>query len=50
MLSLGLALIIITPYIRVVASVVYFRTLRGVKCLFIILSVLLILAASLVTH
>ncbi|MBS7627156.1 DUF1634 domain-containing protein [Candidatus Bathyarchaeota archaeon] len=49
-LSLGLALLIITPYVRVLASVIYFGMVRDIKYLFITLSVLVILTASLVAH
>lgn len=49
-LNLGLALLMITPYIRVVASVGYFGMVRNIKYFFITLLVLAILTASLITH
>lgn len=49
-LSLGVILLMITPYIRVVASVIYFALARNVKYLFITLLVFVILTASLLTH
>lgn len=49
-LALGLVLLMITPYMRVVASVVYFGLVRNVKYLFITAFVLAILTASLLFH
>ena len=49
-LGLGLALLMITPYIRVIASVLYFGAVRNLKYLFITLFVLVVLTASLFVH
>lgn len=49
-LAFGLVLLMITPYVRVLASVVYFGLARNVKYLSITLFVLVILTASLVLH
>lgn len=49
-LGLGLVLLMITPYVRVIASVLYFSAVRNVKYVFITLFVLVILTASLLTH
>jgi uncharacterized membrane protein len=49
-LSLGLVLLMLTPYIRVVASVIYFGWVKNVKYLSITLFVLIILTASLLLH
>lgn len=49
-LAFGLVLLLITPYVRVLASVVYFGLVRNVKYLSITLFVLVILTASLILH
>ncbi len=49
-LSLGLVLLMITPYVRVLASTVYFGWVRNMKYLFITLFVLMVLTASLLVH
>ena len=49
-LALGLVLLMITPYMRVVASVVYFGLVRNLKYLIITAFVLIILTASLMVH
>ena len=49
-LSLGMVLLMITPYIRVVASVIYFGLVKNLKYLFITLFVLVVLTTSLLVH
>ncbi len=49
-LALGLVLLMITPYMRVVASVIYFGAARNVKYIVITTFVLVILTASLLVH
>ncbi len=49
-LGLGIILLMITPYLRVVASVIYFGLAKNAKYLFITLFVLVILTASLLVH
>jgi uncharacterized membrane protein len=49
-LGLGILLLMITPYIRVVASVAYFILVRNVKYVFITLFVLVVLTASLLFY
>ena len=49
-MALGLVLLMLTPYIRVVASVVYFAFYRNYKYVVITLIVLAILTASLIVH
>lgn len=49
-LGLGVVLLMITPYIRVVASVIYFSLVRNVKYVIITLFVLVTLTASLLVH
>ncbi len=49
-LGLRLVLLMITHYVRVIASVLYFSAVRNVKYVFITLFVLVILTASLLTH
>ena len=49
-LALGLLVLMITPYVRVLASVVYFGMVRNMKYLAITVFVLVILTASLLTH
>lgn len=50
LLSLGIVLLMITPYVRVLVSVVYFGFARNLKYLFITVFVLIILTASLLLH
>jgi uncharacterized membrane protein len=49
-LSLGIVVLMMTPYLRVVASVAYFGLVRNAKYLIITLFVLTILTASLLVH
>jgi uncharacterized membrane protein len=49
-LGLGVALLMITPYVRVVASVIYFGLVKNMKYVFITLFVLVVLTASLMVH
>ena len=49
-LSLGVILLMITPYVRVVASVVYFALVKNLKYLIITLFVLAVLTTSLLIH
>jgi uncharacterized membrane protein len=49
-LAFGLVLLMMTPFVRVVASVVYFVSSKNFKYLSITLFVLLILTASLLLH
>jgi uncharacterized membrane protein len=49
-LGLGVFLLTITPYMRVVAAVVYFSLTKNTKYIFITLFVLTILTASLLIH
>ena len=49
-LALGIVLLMVTPYLRVIASVVYFGLARNPKYLLITLFVLVILTASLLAH
>jgi uncharacterized membrane protein len=49
-LALGIILLMITPYIRVVASVIYFGLTKNRKYLVITAFVLIILTASLLLH
>lgn len=49
-LGLGIVLLMMTPYLRVVASVVYFGLAKNPKYLFITLFVLIVLTASLLKH
>jgi uncharacterized membrane protein len=49
-LALGIVLLMITPYMRVVASVIYFGLVRNPKYLVITAFVLIILTASLLVH
>lgn len=50
LLGLGIVLLMMTPYLRVVASVVYFGFAKNPKYLFITLFVLIVLTASLLDH
>jgi uncharacterized membrane protein len=49
-LSLGIIVLMMTPYVRVAASVIYFGLVRNPKYLIITLFVLIILTASLLVH
>lgn len=49
-LGLGLVLLMITPYVRVLASVVYFGLVKNLKYVIITAFVLIILTASLLAH
>ena len=49
-LSLGIVVLMMTPYVRVAASVIYFGLVRNPKYLIITLFVLIILTASLLVH
>lgn len=49
-MALGLALLMLTPYLRVVASVIYFAFSRNYKYVVITLIVLAMLTVSLITH
>lgn len=49
-LALGIILLMITPYLRVVASVIYFGFTKNTKYLLITLFVLAVLSASLLAH
>jgi uncharacterized membrane protein len=49
-LGLGIVLLMITPYMRVAASVIYFTLAKNVKYLMITLFVLIVLTASLLLH
>jgi uncharacterized membrane protein len=50
LLSLGIVVLMLTPYLRVVASVLYFGFTKNPKYLFITLFVLTVLTASLLEH
>ena len=49
-LGLGMVLLMITPYMRVAASVIYFGLVKNLKYLFITLFVLVVLTTSLLVH
>jgi uncharacterized membrane protein len=49
-LALGIIVLMITPYVRVVASVIYFGAVRNPKYVAITAFVLVILTASLLAH
>jgi uncharacterized membrane protein len=49
-LAFGLVLLLITPYVRVLASAIYFGLAKNIKYLFITLFVLVVLTASLILH
>jgi uncharacterized membrane protein len=49
-LGLGIVVLMITPYMRVFASVVYFGLAKNPRYLFITLFVLVVLTASLLVH
>ncbi len=50
MLALGIVLLMLTPYLRVLASVIYFGLSKNPKYLFITFFVLVVLTASLLVH
>jgi len=50
LMTLGIAVLILTPYVRAVMSVIYFASMKNVKYLIITLFVLVILTVSLATH
>lgn len=50
MMALGLVILMLTPYLRVIASVLYFTFTRNYKYVIITLIVLTILTLSLITH
>lgn len=50
MIAFGLVLLMVTPYVRVVASVIYFGFAKNTKYLFITIFVLVVLTASLLAH
>ena len=50
LMILGIAILILTPYVRAVASVAYFVTTRNIKYVVITLFVLVILTVSLMAH
>jgi uncharacterized membrane protein len=49
-LGLGIVVLMVTPFLRVIASVVYFGWVENRKYLFITLFVLIVLTASLLNH
>ncbi len=49
-LGLGIVLLMLTPYLRVVASVIYFGLVKNTKYLLITLFVLIVLTTSLLVH
>jgi uncharacterized membrane protein len=49
-LGLGIVVLMVTPYLRVIASVVYFGWVKNRKYLFITLFVLIVLTVSLLNH
>lgn len=49
-LSLGIVILMTTPYIRVLASVIYFALIKNTKYFLITLFVLVVLTASLLVH
>lgn len=50
MMALGLVILMLTPYLRVIASVLYFTFTHNYKYVIITLIVLTILTLSLITH
>jgi uncharacterized membrane protein len=50
MMVLGISILILTPYLRVIMSVFYFIRERNIKYIGITLFVLIILTISLITH
>jgi uncharacterized membrane protein len=49
-LGLGVVLLLMTPYVRVWASVIYFSLVKNIKYVFITGIVLVILTASMLAH
>ena len=49
-MALGIVLLMITPYVRVIASVVYFGRIRDLKYLLFTIFVLTVLTVSLIIH
>ncbi len=50
LMVLGIAILILTPYVRTVMSVVYFAAEKNLKYFFITLFVLIVLTVSLLFH
>jgi uncharacterized membrane protein len=50
LMVLGVAALILTPYVRAVMSVIYFASTKNIKYLIITLFVLTVLTASLLVH
>ncbi len=50
LMTLGIAVLILTPYVRAVLSVIYFASAKNFKYLAVTLFVLIILTASLLVH
>ncbi len=50
LMILGIAVLILTPYVRAVMSVVYFAAEKNIKYFFITLFVLIVLTVSLLFH
>ena len=50
LMTLGIAILILTPYARAIASVVYFASRKDLKFLAITLFVLAVLTVSFLTH
>jgi uncharacterized membrane protein len=50
LMTLGIAVLILTPYVRAAMSVIYFASMKNVKYLIITLFVLVILTVSLAAH
>jgi uncharacterized membrane protein len=50
LMTLGIAVLILTPYIRAVLSVIYFASVRNFTYLAVTLFVLIILTVSLLVH
>jgi len=48
LMTLGIIVLILTPYIRAIASVIYFAWVKNIKYVFITLFVLALLTASLI--
>jgi len=50
LMAAGLAILLLTPYVRVATSLTYFAYMRDIKYVLITLFVLVVLTASLLTH
>jgi len=50
LITAGIIVLILTPYVRVIASVVYFGWQRNLKCVLITLFVLVVVTLSLALH